>query len=53
MIGEIVYDGQLSGSAYLILGVMLLLIVGGLSWCFYRAVRAASTDAGEQKPDEV
>ena len=53
MIGEIVYDGELSGSAYLALGAMLLLIVGGLLWCFHRALRAANKGAGEQRPDEV
>ena len=51
MIADIVYDGALSGQAYLILAGMLILIVGGLSWCFYRAVRAASENAEEQRPD--
>lgn len=53
MIAEIVYDGKLSGQAYLILAGALLLIVGGLTWCFHRAVRAANKNAGQQRPDEV
>ena len=46
-------DGQLSGSAYVILAAMCLLIVGGLSWCFYRALTAAGRNADRQYPDEV
>ena len=46
-------DGQLSGSAYVILAAMFLIIVGGLSWCFYRALTATNRDAGEQYPDDV
>ena len=53
MLAEIIYDGQLSSSAYIILGVMFLIIVGGLSWCFYRALTAAGKDAPEQRPDEI
>lgn len=36
----IVYDNQLSGVSYLILGAMLGLIVVGLCLCFYRAMKA-------------
>ncbi len=32
---------HLSGVSYIILSVVLLLIVGGLGWCFYRAMTAA------------
>ena len=53
MLAEVEYDGELSGWAYGILAGMLLLIVGGLSWCFYRAMKAANKDAAEQLPDEV
>jgi hypothetical protein len=52
MLAEIEYDGQLSASAYVILTAMVFLIVGGLSWCFYRAITAANKDAAEQLPDE-
>jgi len=53
MLAEIVYDGELSGAAYTILAGMILLIVGGLSWCFYRALKATNKDTSEQLPDEV
>jgi len=47
------YDGELGADAWIILAVMLGLLVAGLGWCFYRAIRGASTDAYEQKPEEV
>ncbi|GAG56854.1 unnamed protein product, partial [marine sediment metagenome] len=43
---------QLSGISYLILSVVFLLIIGGLGWCFYRALSASNEDAGVQHPDE-
>ena len=52
MLSEIIYDGQLSGTAYLILFVALLVIIGGLAWCFYRAIRAAGESAAPQLPDD-
>lgn len=36
---------HLSGVSYMILGVMLLLIIGGLGWCFYRAMATAGRNA--------
>lgn len=53
IVAKIDYDGKLSYTAYLILAGVALLIVGGLSWCFYRAITAADKDADEQLPDEV
>ena len=53
LLSVVEYDGQLSGSAYLILAAMCLLIVGGLSWCLYRALKAANKNAGQQHPDEI
>jgi len=44
---------QLSGVSYLILSVVFLLIIGGLGWCFYRALSAAGEDTEIQHPDEV
>jgi NSS family neurotransmitter:Na+ symporter len=44
---------ELSGVSYLILAVVFLIIIGGLSWCFYRALAAAGRDTGIQHPDEV
>jgi len=42
----IVYDNQLSGVSYLILGGMLGLIVVGLCLCFYRAMKAPEAVEG-------
>jgi len=53
MLAAINYDGQLSAVAYIILLCMFLIIVGGLSWCFYRALSAANKNAEEQFPDEI
>ncbi len=47
------YDGELSGVAYLVLGCMLGLIVVGLLWCFYRAIKAAGKAEPEQKPESL
>lgn len=43
----------LSGVSYVILTVVFLIIIGGLGWCFYKALSAASKDTGIQHPDEV
>ena len=53
ILAAIEYDGKLSGAAYVVLGAMGLLIVGGLSWCLLRALAAANKNAGEQHADEV
>jgi len=53
LLAAIEYDGNLSGVAYLILAGMFALIVGGLSWCFYRALTATNKNADEQMPDEI
>lgn len=53
LLGAMEPDGELSGQAYLVLAGVLLLIVGGLTWCFLRAARAANKGADEQRPDEV
>jgi NSS family neurotransmitter:Na+ symporter len=42
---------KLSGVSYVILAVVSLIIVGGLGWCFYRALTAAK-DTDVQHPDE-
>jgi len=44
---------ELSGVSYGILAVVLLIIVGGLGWCFYRALAAGGKDTGIQHADEV
>jgi len=44
---------KLSGVSYVILAVVLLLIIGGLGWCFYKVMSAAGRTAEPQFPDEV
>ena len=44
---------KLSGISYVILAVVGLIIIGGLGWCFYKALAAAGRDTGIQHPDEV
>jgi len=44
---------ELSGISYIILAVVFLIIVGGLGWCFYRAIAAVTRGDEEQQPDEV
>lgn len=34
---------ELSGTAYIVLSLVILLIVAGLGWCFYRAIKSASS----------
>lgn len=53
LIAGIEYDGQLSATAYIILSVVLLGIITGLGWCFYRVLSAANEDTGIQYPDEI
>jgi len=44
---------KLSGVSYVILTAVFLIIIGGLSWCFYKALVAAGSLAEPQSPDEV
>ncbi|MHC4645244.1 MAG: sodium-dependent transporter [Planctomycetota bacterium] len=44
---------QLNVVSYFILSAVLLLIIGGLGWCFYRALLATSQAEEPQPPDEV
>jgi NSS family neurotransmitter:Na+ symporter len=44
---------KLSGVSYIILAAVFLIIVGGLAWCFFRALIVANSDTGAQLPDEV
>ncbi|MFH1718839.1 MAG: sodium-dependent transporter [Planctomycetota bacterium] len=43
---------KLSGVSSVILAVVSLIIIGGLSWCFYRAL-TGNKDTDVQHPDEV
>ncbi len=44
---------ELTAVSYVILGLVSVMIVGGLAWCFYKAVAAASRAADVQHADEV
>ncbi|MDD5327365.1 MAG: sodium-dependent transporter [Phycisphaerae bacterium] len=44
---------ELTGVSYIILAVVFLIIVGGLGWCFYRAIATTSKFDGPQSPDEI
>ncbi len=43
---------HLSGTSYTILGVVFVLIVVGLGWCFWKAITAASQNEPEQPQSE-
>jgi len=49
---ELIRD-KLSGVSYVILAVVFLLIIGGLGWCFYKALAVAGTVAEPQLPEQV
>ena len=53
ILSKIEYDGQLSVTAYIILAVVLMGIICGLGWCFYRAITATDKSAQPQLPDEI
>ncbi|MBN1974348.1 MAG: sodium-dependent transporter [Sedimentisphaerales bacterium] len=44
---------ELTGVSYAILVIVFLIIIGGLGWCFYKALSAAGANAAEQHPEEV
>ncbi|MBI9017300.1 MAG: hypothetical protein JEZ07_08585 [Phycisphaerae bacterium] len=46
-------NGQLDSSAWIVLSSIIFIIVGGLAWCFYRAITAGQNETSEQLPDEV
>ena len=52
-LAAIEYDGELSATAYIILATVLMVIIGGLGWCFYRAIMAAGKEEGVQHHDEI
>jgi len=47
---EPVIRSELSGVSYLILTAVLLIVIGGLGWCFYRALLAAGASDDQQYP---
>ena len=42
---------EMTRVSYIVLAGMLALLVIGLGWCFYRALKAAGRNAGEQLPE--
>jgi NSS family neurotransmitter:Na+ symporter len=44
---------ELSEVSYIILSVVFLLIIGGLGWCFYRALAVAGQGGEAQEPGDV
>jgi len=44
---------KLSGVSYVILAVVLLIIIGGLGWCFYRILAIANLSTEIQPPDQI
>jgi len=44
---------ELGGVSYVILAVVSLIIIGGLGWCFYRAIATVGRPDEMQSPDEV
>jgi hypothetical protein len=53
LFASIEYDGELSATAYIILAVVLLGIIMGLGWCFYRAITTTNKSVEIQSPDEI
>lgn len=53
VLSKIEYDDHLSATAYLILAIVLMGIICGLGWCFYRAITATDKSAEPQSPDEI
>jgi len=45
-------EGELVSSSYVVLAVMLALLVIGLGWCFYRAIKAGGNARGRQQVSE-
>jgi len=46
--GGVKHTTELQPAAYIIMAVMLGLLVAGIAFCFYRAIKAAGTTGGEQ-----
>ena len=44
---------KLSGVSYIILAIVLLIIIGGLSWCLYKAMTAGTQNEPIQHPNEI
>ncbi len=44
---------ELSGVSYVILAVVSLIIIGGLGWCFYRAIAGTTVEEPVQHSEEI
>ena len=53
LLAGVKYDGELSATAYIILAVVLLGIIVGLGWCFYRAITTTNKSDELQSSDEI
>jgi hypothetical protein len=53
ILSKVEYNGELSAVAYIILACAIFIMIGGLGWCFYRALMAGGQEAPQQHPDEV
>jgi len=52
LLGQTEYDSDLSCTSLIILAAVLLIIVLGLGWCFYKAL-SANDKRENQHPDEI
>lgn len=50
---EVPVHHELSGVSYVILAAIFLIIVGGLGWCFYRAIATTGIFEEPQSPEEI
>ena len=50
---EVPVHHELSGVSYVILAAIFLIIVGGLGWCFYRAIATTGKFEEPQSPEEI
>jgi NSS family neurotransmitter:Na+ symporter len=48
----VIHGEHLSQTSYIILGIVFVLIVFGLGWCFWKAIGAAAKNESEQQADE-
>jgi hypothetical protein len=47
------YDGRLSATAYILLATVLCIILVGLGWAFYRAMKGINLPVEPQQRDEI
>ena len=47
--GSVAHTTEMTPAAYIIMAIMLALLVVGLGWCFYRAIKAAGAATAEEE----